>query len=141
MPKKRIPIATRRQVHLRAAGYCEYCRTPEIFSPEPFCVEHIVPVKLGGGNTPDNLALACHGCNWSKSSKTQGEDPVSRQLVSLFNPRRQIWSEHFAWMEEPTHVCGLTATGRATVEVLKLNRENLIHLRLAMYVLGEHPPR
>ena len=31
-------------------------------------VEHLVPVSLGGGNTWDNLALACRSCNSSKGA-------------------------------------------------------------------------
>jgi len=100
-----------------------------------------MPITLGGTDALDNLALSCHGCNWAKSVKTHGEDPVSRNIAPLFNPRQHTWSEHFSWKEEPTHVLGLTPTGRATVEALKLNRKNLVNLRLAMFVLGEHPLR
>jgi hypothetical protein len=35
---------------------------------------------------------------------------------------------------------GLTAIGRATVETLHLNREELVNLRQILYAMGEHPP-
>lgn len=34
-------------------------------------VEHLVPVSLGGGNTWDNLALACKSCNGSKGGSNR----------------------------------------------------------------------
>jgi len=37
-------------------------------------------------------------------------------------------------------IIGLTPTGRATVEVLKLNREGLVNLRQVLYAAGKHPP-
>jgi len=37
-------------------------------------------------------------------------------------------------------IIGLTATGRATVAALHLNRPELLNLRHALYVIGLHPP-
>jgi len=37
-------------------------------------------------------------------------------------------------------IVGRTATGRATVDALHLNRPELINLRHILYRLGEHPP-
>jgi len=96
---------------------------------QPFSVEHIIPRQAGGETTLDNLALACQGCNGHKYVKTEGVGPVSGELVPLFHPRRQLWREHFAWNADFTLIIGLTPTGRATVEVLQLNREGLINLR------------
>jgi hypothetical protein len=69
-----------------------------------------------------------------------GRNPVSGEMVSLYNPRKQQWQEHFTWNDEYTLIVGLTPTGRATVETLKLNREGLINLRRLLYSIGEHPP-
>ena len=60
--------------------------------------------------------------------------------MPLYHPRRQRWGDHFAWSDDFTRVIGLTATGRATVVLLQLNRETLINLREALVVLGQHPP-
>jgi hypothetical protein len=65
---------------------------------------------------------------------------VSGNVVSLYHPRQELWSEHFAWNDDFTVILGLTATGRATVETLQLNREGVVNLRRALYVMGEHPP-
>jgi 5-methylcytosine-specific restriction endonuclease McrA len=35
----------------------------------PHEIDHIHPVALGGGNDPDNLAVACIACNRSKGAK------------------------------------------------------------------------
>jgi HNH endonuclease len=80
------------------AGYnCEYCRSPLSFSLQPFVVEHIVPSSKGGTDDPDNLACDCGGCNSYKYNKTEALDPASGRSVSLYHPRRQKWTDHFAW--------------------------------------------
>jgi hypothetical protein len=48
---------------------------------------------------------------------------------SLYHPRHQLWSEHFAWSEDETQLEGRTTTGRTTVEVLHINRLQLVRLR------------
>lgn len=88
----------------------------------------------------DNLAYACQGCNSFKYTKTTAVDPVSNIEVALFHPRHQRWSEHFVWNEDAALIIGVTATGRATVDALRLNREELINLRRVLFMNGEHPP-
>jgi 5-methylcytosine-specific restriction endonuclease McrA len=47
--------------------------------------DHVVPVSLGGGNTPDNIVTSCPGCNYGKdrwSVEELGiEDPRARRPV------------------------------------------------------------
>ena len=38
-------------------------------------------------------------------------------------------------------IIGLTPTGRAMVETLRLNREGLVNLRRLLYAAQKHPPR
>ncbi len=64
---------------------------------------------------------------------------VTHRLVDLFHPRTQRWQEHFTWDERFELIIGLTATGRATVEALKLNRTEVVNLRRLLYAAGEHP--
>ena len=99
MPEKRIPVEQKRAVVERAQGCCEYCRSQERFAMQPFSVEHIMPLSRGGMNTFDNLAMACQGCNNHKYTKTEGYDPISGDITSLYHPRRQRWRDHFAWNE------------------------------------------
>jgi HNH endonuclease len=128
-------------VRSRARGCCEYCRSQERFATESFSLEHIVPLGSGGMDDIENLALACQGCNNHKYIKTEGVDPVTGTAVALFHPRLQKWRDHFIWSHDFTLVLGLTSTGRATVEALRLNREGLVNLRRALFQIGEHPPR
>jgi HNH endonuclease len=106
----------------------------------PFSVEHIVPKALSGEASPENLALACQGCNNHKYNKTHARDPVSAAIVPLYHPRRDRWQIHFAWSDDFAIIVGLTPTGRATVEALHLNRSGVVNLRRTLYVLGKHPP-
>jgi hypothetical protein len=99
-----------------------------------------MPRVLGSGNDASELAWACSGCNSSKYTKTHARDPQTGRVVPLFNPRRQRWSQHFAWSEDALFVIGRTATGRATVEALHLNRAELLNLRRVLQAAGEHPP-
>jgi hypothetical protein len=66
--------------------------------------------------------------------------PVSGQVVKLFNPRKQVWSDHFEWIDGGTRILGLTAVGRATVAALQLNREALVISRKKWVSAGWHPP-
>lgn len=130
----------RRTVIARSQGICEYCRSRADHSAGVFAVEHIVPISRGGSDTLDNLALACSGCNGHKYDKVEALDPTTKQIVLLFHPRLQEWNEHFEWSEDYAEIIGSTATGRATVAALRMNRSGLVNLRRALFVLGKHPP-
>lgn len=129
----------RQQIEARANGVCEYCKSPVKYGVQSFECEHIVPVSLGGKTVPDNLAFACGGCNRCKSTKIVGLDPDNGQAAPLFHPRKQQWHDHFIWNEEYTLMIGITATGRATVNALRLNRPGVVNLRRVLVMMGEHP--
>ncbi len=141
MLKSRITIIQRRIIAERAENCCEYCLSQLRFSMQSFSIEHIIPVDKGGNSESGNLALSCQGCNNHKYNKTEGYDPVSRQMVSLYHPRQQNWNAHFVWNEDCTLIIGITPTGRATVNTLHLNREGLVNLRRILYEARKHPPR
>ena len=136
----RVSARQRRAVGERARGCCEYCRRQASYSTQSFSIEHIVPRDKGGPTTLSNLALACQGCNSHKHTKTEAIDPVSKELAPLYHPRRQRWRDHFGWSNDYIQVIGLSATGRATVEALRLNRRSLINLRRVLTLIEEHPP-
>ncbi|MGB3612754.1 MAG: HNH endonuclease signature motif containing protein [Elainellaceae cyanobacterium] len=138
---ERVSPSLRREVAQRAKQLCEYCRCPEAFSPDSFTIDHIRPRQIGGATASENLAWACFGCNGRKSTKTASVDPVTNKAVALFNPRKDIWQEHFAWNEDATQVVGQTPCGRATVEALALNRIGVVNLRRLLAVAGLHPPK
>jgi len=140
MSQAYVPRALVRAVTERAAGHCEYCRCLTGFSSDPFAIEHIIPEAQGGATEETNLALSCLGCNSCKGAFVTGHNPVTERDVSLFHPREQRWAAHFAWIADTTQVIGLTATGRATVVRLRLNRFGLVNLRAALRQFGVHPP-
>jgi HNH endonuclease len=135
-----MKISLRNAVSERASDCCEYCQMQATFSHDPFSAEHILPVAKGGLDEFINLAWACLGCNLYKSTTTHGFDLISSDLVPLYNPRINNWSEHFQWIEDFTLIIGLTPTGRATIIRLKLNRLGLVNLRKLLVAFGKHPP-
>ncbi len=140
MTKQRTPAKLKQLVRERAFGCCEYCVCPESHATQFHSSEHIFPEALGGATTAGNLALACQGCNNQKQDYTHARDPVSEAIVSLFHPRYDDWHAHFAWSPDCLKLIGLTATGRATISLLDLNREGVINLRRLLYRDSLHPP-
>lgn len=130
----------RQAVIERAHDCCEYCYSQAKYAKQSFSVEHIAPRSRGGETISRNLALACQGCNNHKYNKVEGRDPITGKNVPLYHPRNQQWKDHFSWNDDFTRVIGITATGRATVEELGLNRDGLVNLRRILYEAGEHPP-
>jgi hypothetical protein len=140
MVDQRVTARQRRLVAQRAGGCCEYCRSQERYSPDPFSIEHIVPIARGGSHELANLAFACLGCNNHKYTSIQGIDPVNGEGVALYHPRRQHWEDHFSWSEDFTLMVGRTPTGRATIGKLYLNRAGVVNFRRVLAALGRHPP-
>jgi hypothetical protein len=139
--ERTVTAADRALVRTRAHERCEYCRCPERFAVDQFSIEHIVPRARGGSSSVDNLALACQTCNNFKHTKTAAVDPASSEIVPLYNPQLHRWQEHFAWDETFTLIIGLTPIGRATAELLDVNRARVVNLRGVLCVSGDHPPK
>ncbi|MFQ5858870.1 MAG: HNH endonuclease [Anaerolineae bacterium] len=108
----------------RADGRCEYCRRyQELIGETFFEVEHVIPQSQGGPTVPDNLAFACRRCNLLKGNAIEALDRRTGRLAPLFNPRRDRWSDHFRRSRDKLRIYGRTASGRATVERLRLNSQ------------------
>ncbi|MBK8024961.1 MAG: HNH endonuclease [Chloroflexi bacterium] len=129
---------TIRRVHERAGFLCEYCQTAQYITGQAMHVDHIDPE---GDDALDNLCLACGNCNLSKAKATSAADPETQRTVPLFNPRTQVWSEHFEWTLGGTVLHGLTSVGRATVERLRINQDRVVSARSLWVFAGVHPPR
>lgn len=54
-------------------------------------------------------------------------DPATGDVVELFNPRRQIWEEHFA--VDVARIQGRTPTGRVTARLLQMNATTQVKIR------------
>lgn len=141
MPRSKISEVIQTQVRQRANYLCEYCHASEQWQYVRFTVDHVIPLAQNGVDSLENLALACFHCNRRKSDNLTGIDPQSEIKVPLFNPRCDRWGDHFIWSVNGLLIVGLTATGRATLEVLALNRERVLHIRAADQEIGRHPPK
>jgi hypothetical protein len=135
-----ISPTLREQVAARSRNACAYCQTQERLIGSSLTIDHIVPRVLGGTTESDNLCLACWECNMTKGVRTKGTDPLSNETVPLFHPNREKWGEHFHWSEDGLHIIGATPTGRATVQLLRLNRKKLVAARRFWLEIGHHPP-
>lgn len=120
----------------RAAHRCEYCPLHEDDSYSTHQIDHIVSRKHGGLSELDNLAYACLRCNVWEGSDIGSLDPQIGELVSLFNPRYHVWSDHFVFrgaVIEP-----LTAEGNATARLLKLNLDKRVAERQLLAASGRY---
>ena len=141
MSRTFISPALRQTVSERAEHRCSYCQTAENITGSLFTVDHIIPESLGGRTTLDNLCLACWSCNLIKQDRIVAADPETGATVRVFNPNTQEWGEHFAWQMAGLLVVGLTSTGRATVNAIRLNRPELVNARRLWIEAGGHPPQ
>ncbi len=130
----------RSQIESLDCKRCCYCLTTEANSGIPMTIDHIQPVSKGGLNAPENLCLACRTCNEYKAVNTEAIDPITGQNVTLFNPRQQIWKEHFQWNNDASQVEGITAIGRASVIALRMNNAVIVATRKRWFAIGWHPP-
>lgn len=135
-----IPVELRQQVRADADGRCGYCQTLEVLIGMPLECEHLHPEAHGGLTARENLWLACTRCNAFKGDRIDAVDPETGETVPLFNPRTQIWMEHFAWSPDGTLIVGRTPIGRATAIALRLNNEHIIVARGFWVEAGWWPP-
>lgn len=140
MSRARVPAALRERVANQARHRCGYCLTAEAVVGMAMEVDHLVPEARGGPTAEANLWLACPACNAAKGDRTTALDPVTGEIVPLFNPRRDRWSEHLIWTEDGVTVAGRTPIGRATVLALRMNRPLVVRARRLWVRIGLHPP-
>lgn len=132
-----IPKSLKRLVPKRANFRCEYCLVHEEDSYLAFEIEHIISLKHGGGNESENLAYACPHCNQNKGSDLTTFLDSYENIVAIFNPRKQSWTDHFKI--EEGEILPRSDIGRATIKLLKLNEpERLIHRKILMQS-GSYP--
>lgn len=136
-----IAKALSQRIRKSAQNRCGYCQSPQNLVMARLEIEHIVPIAKGGTHDESNLWLACPLCNGHKSDKTEACDPETQKVLPLFNPRLQVWSEHFCWSDDGTRVIGITPIGRATVAALCLDSDvDAIEVRQYWVEAGWHPP-
>jgi len=97
-PRPQIRL-TKREILRRDEFTCQYCGNHTLY----LTIDHIVPRRLGGTHTWDNLVAACPPCNHRKGSRTleqaqmrllrhPSEPPTSAQyLFSRHLKENQEW--------------------------------------------------
>jgi len=128
--------ALRPQVRERAQGCCEYCHLPEEADFASYEVDHIIAEQHGGLTELGNLAYACFECNRYKGPNLTSIDPQTDEVTLLFNPRTQKWDDHFRLNDDGT-ITGLTAAGRTTVRLLRLNDSERVQDRAGLIATGK----
>lgn len=131
--------ALRALVRERAGDRCEYCRIHQ--SQDPFFtfpVDHIIARQHGRKTVPENLCLSCYRCNARKGPNIASVDPQTNDMVRLFHPRQDRWTEHFLW--QGVLLVGTTPIGRATVDLLAINHPDYVLLRESLVEEGTFPP-
>jgi 5-methylcytosine-specific restriction endonuclease McrA len=129
-----VPAAVREQVRKRAGNRCEYCRKPEDAVVYPYHVDHIISQKHDGKSTLDNLAWACFQCNVNKGSDIAAYDSATGNLTPLYNPRLQVWIDHFELQQ--SLIVGKTPEGRVTVRLLQFNHLDQVDIRRGLISAG-----
>ena len=124
----------RREVGARAQSRCEYCLYPEARSAFWHQVDHIISRKHGGGSSLDNLAFCCVFCNRYKGSDIAAIDTRTGEIVRLFHPRLDRWSDHFRLagaIIEP-----LTLKGEVTARLPRFNQAERVAERALLQATG-----
>lgn len=127
----------REEVISRAFGCCEYCLIHFQYVTFSHQVDHIIATKHGGADLLSNLAYACAQCNRYKGSDFYSIDPETKEAVPLFNPRSDLWSDHFQ-LTGPV-IEPLTPIGRATARLLQFNQVDRILLRDELILSNRYP--
>lgn len=132
-----ISTALRQTVFDRAKGRCEYCLLPQTVAVHKHEPDHIIPRQHDGETHPDNLALACFRCNRYKGYNVGSFDPQTGNLVAFYNPRTQVWSEHFHL--EGAFIHPLTPEGRVTEKMLHFNDTDRVEEREKLREVNLYP--
>jgi 5-methylcytosine-specific restriction endonuclease McrA len=141
MQRPKISQKIKDKIRLLADNRCGYCLCRQEYVWDILEIDHIFPLAKGGKVSEENLWLICSSCNGAKYNKTEAFDSITENTVPIFNPRTQIWHEHFSWSKNGTKIIGKTAVGRATITAVNLNRERFIKTRKHWVSAGWHPPK
>lgn len=99
----RKPAFTRFNVFLRDKFECQYCG-----SPDDLTFDHVVPRRLGGQTTWENVCAACSPCNLKKGGKScrdadmfPKQKPFVPTVYDLHNNGRKFPPNHLheSWMD------------------------------------------
>jgi hypothetical protein len=99
--------------------------------------DHVIAHQHGGVTTLEKLAYTCHQCNHFKGPNLASIDPETQERTFLFNPRTEKWEAHFRW--DGPRIEPLSAPGRATATLLRLNDPRRVAARETLMRTGHYP--
>lgn len=80
---------SRHSIFERDKGHCQYCG--KHFPKSQLTLDHVLPQSRGGGESWENLVLACLPCNVRKGNRTPDEAGMPLQR----RPSKPAWMPHF----------------------------------------------
>lgn len=86
-PRRRI-VLNRKNLLVRDHHACQYCGR----TANPLTVDHVIPKQFGGGDSWENLVIACLPCNNKKANRT----PEQAGMKLLNHPRKP---NHFFYLQ------------------------------------------
>lgn len=99
-----------------------------------FHFDHIKSIKHSGESIIENLAYSCPECNLNKGSDLATLNNQN-ELIRFFNPRIDIWEEHFLLNEGL--IIAKTEIGEATIKIFKMNDIERLIFRKQVIELGQ----
>ena len=100
--------------------------------------DHVIATQHGGGTTLENLAHACFQCNRLKGPNLAFLDPETGAVTPLYNPGAERWPAHFRLVD--ALIVPLTAVGRATASLLRLNDPERVTIHANLLTWGRYTP-
>ena len=134
---RNINTVLAKNVSTRANDRCEYCGisiSDTYFGGE---IDHILSIKHGGETTFENLALACQPCNRKKGTDLGSVLADSRKLIRFFDPRTDVWSEHFT-INSNAEIETLSDIGKVTADIFGFNDPERIDERIGLIEIGHY---
>jgi hypothetical protein len=137
MSQPHLPAALRAAVQKRAGDRCEYCLMPQAAAFFPHEPDHIIATQHGGESNLENLALACFQCNRHKGPNAASVDPKTKSIVRLFNPRTDVWRDHFR--AEDGRITAMIDIARVTSALLNFDDSEREEARRNLMRTGHYP--
>ena len=102
---------------------CGYCGTTETEAGAKLTVDHFQPTSQGGADASQNWVYCCFACNGHKHDYWSQDEGFA-----LLHPQQDDFSPHWQQRDDGL-LAPLTERGRVHIEILHLNRPQLVAKR------------
>lgn len=128
----------RQAVAVRANFLGEYCLIHKDDTVYGCQVDHIISLKYGGSTAIEKLVYACAFCNRSKGGDIGSILWPSQELVRFFNPRKDVWRDHFKL--DGAMIRPISNIGKVTAQILGFNHVDRVLERQTLIAIRRFPP-